>query len=289
MLMNYHEMTMDEGRDSPARRKQFLIICTVMLGAFIHSLLTAGGISTVNIQEGIFPGGDLVYKFTSRDYAATGSLMESIGKDAGIKAKDFADTMYTVYLDEPTSVAGRQQRFACGYLATDTDGKKVKKVLLEKNDEKTPPTEQDIYELPARNLWPALLYESQSLPSVKAAVVQFPFTNGFVSALVHSYKIIPALRKHVLANSPSSDHSNPPVIITTCSAKEQMCTHYAPLVKSKKFLLGRPDSVAWIESLPKDTSVIDWKGVKRMANRIVPFAKYLPVPNFLKSDDKEEL
>jgi hypothetical protein len=288
MLMNYHELTMEEGRDSPAKRKQFLIICTVMLGAFIHSLLTAGGISTVNIQEGIFPGGDLVYKFTSRDYAASGSLMESIGKDAALKPKDFADIMYTVYLDEPTSVSGRQQRFACGYLATDVDGKKVKKGLMEKNDEKTPPTEAEIYELPARNLWPALLYESQSLPSVKAAVVQFPFTNGFVSALVHSYKIIPALRKHVLANSPS-DRSNPPVIITTCSEKEQMCTHYAPLVKSKKFLLGRPDSTAWIASLPKDTSVIDWKGVKRMAHRIVPFAKYIPVPQFLKSDDKEEL
>jgi hypothetical protein len=288
MLMNYHELTMDEGRDSPAKRKQFLIICTVMLGAFIHSLLTAGGISTVNIQEGIFPGGDLVYKFTSRDYAASGSLMESIGKDAAMKPKDFADTMYTVYLDEPTSVAGRQQRFACGYLATDGDGKKVKKGLMEKNEEKKPPTEAEIYDLPARNLWPALMYESQALPSVKAAVVQFPFTNGFVSALVHSYKIIPALRKHILANSPS-DHSNPPVIISTCSAKEQMCTHYAPLVKSKKFLLGRLDSDAWIASLPADTSVIDWKGVKRMAHRIVPFAKYISVPEFLKSDDKEEL
>jgi hypothetical protein len=288
MLMNYHEMTMTEGRDSPARRKQFLIICTVMLGAFIHSLLTAGGISTVNIQEGIFPGGDLVYKFTSRDYAATGSLMESIGKDVGIKPKDFADTMYTVYLDEPSTVAGRQQRFACGYLATDVEGKKIKKALLEKNDEKTAPTAEELYDLPARSLWPTLLYESQSLPSVKAAVVQFPFTNGFVSALVHSYKVIPALRAHVLAASP--DHgSNPPVVISTCSSKEQMCTHYAPLVKSKKFLLGRPDSVAWIKSLPKETSMIDWKGVKRMFHRIVPFAKYVPLPAYFKSDEKEEL
>jgi hypothetical protein len=53
--------------------------------------------------------------------------------------------------------------------------------------------------------------------------------------------------------------------------------------------LKKRHGIAWIESLPKDTSIIDWKGVKRMAHRIVPFAKYLPVPEFLKSDDKEEL
>jgi hypothetical protein len=277
---------MDEGRDSPAKRKQFLIICTVMLGAFIHSLLTAGGISTVNIQEGIFPGGDLVYKFTSRDYAATGSLMESIGKDCGLKLKDFADTMYTVYLDEPAKTSGRQQRFAVGYLATDVDGKKIKKILMEKNDDKPEPTKEELLDLPARNLWPTLLYESQALPSVKAAVVQFPFTNGFVSALVHSYKIIPALRAHVLSLPHASE--NPPVIVTTCSAKEQMCTHYAPLVKSKKFLLGRPDSFEWLASLPKETSNLDWVGINRMFHRIVPFAKYVPIPSFLKSGNTED-
>jgi hypothetical protein len=266
-----------------------------MFGAFAHSILTAGGLSKVNIDEGIFPGGDLVYKFTSRDYAATGSLMEAIGKDIKMKPKDFADVMYTVYLDEPSQVSGRQQRFACGYLSTpetaDLDGKKVKKTLMERNDENTPPTETEVYMLPARTLWAKIVYESQQLPSVKAAVVQFPFTNGFVSALVHSYKIIPALRAHAAALSDDLSE-NPPVVVTTCSVKEQMCTHYAPLVKSKKFLLGRPDAAAWKASLPDDVGVIDWKGVKRMFGRMAPFTKYW---NILKSfvvkssDDKEEL
>jgi hypothetical protein len=66
MLLNYHEMTMTEDRDSPARKKQFLVICTVMAGVFVHSMLTSGAISKVDIKEGVFPGGTFVYKFTSR-------------------------------------------------------------------------------------------------------------------------------------------------------------------------------------------------------------------------------
>lgn len=66
MLMNYHELTMNEPRDSPARRKQFLVICTVMGGMFLHSIMTAGAFNSIDIKEGIFPGGTFVYKFAKR-------------------------------------------------------------------------------------------------------------------------------------------------------------------------------------------------------------------------------
>lgn len=53
-----------------------------------------------------------------------------------------------------------------------------------------------------------------------------------------------------------------PVVLTTCSKGEQMCTHYAPLVKGEKFLLGRPDSETYNEALGPE-SVVDWYGMKK--------------------------
>ena len=66
MLMNYHELTMNEPRDSPARRQQFLVICTVMAGVFVHSCVMAGVFSSMDIKEGVFPGGEFVYRYTVR-------------------------------------------------------------------------------------------------------------------------------------------------------------------------------------------------------------------------------
>ena len=64
--MNYHEMTMGQPRDSPERRKQFLIICTVIAATFFHSVLMSGFFGAVEIKEGIFPGGEFVHRYTVR-------------------------------------------------------------------------------------------------------------------------------------------------------------------------------------------------------------------------------
>lgn len=66
MLLNYHEMTMNEPRDSPAKRKQFLVICTVIFGMFTHAVITAGALNSIEIKEGIFPGGFFIYKYATR-------------------------------------------------------------------------------------------------------------------------------------------------------------------------------------------------------------------------------
>ena len=64
--MNYHEMTMNEPRNSPARRQQYLVICTIMAGVFVHAFITSGGISPIIIREHVFPGGDFVYRTSQR-------------------------------------------------------------------------------------------------------------------------------------------------------------------------------------------------------------------------------
>ena len=269
--MNYHEMTMNEPRDSPAKRKQFLVICTVIAGFFLHAVLTAGVLMPLNIEDGIFPGGDFVYKFTKRDYAASMSMQESIGKDIGWKPKEFADKLYTIYLDDPNRMGGRRQRFAAGFLAMDKEGKKIKEKLLGKNAEIKPPTAEDIVELPAFKLWPRLKYETTTLPSVNCAYVNFPFTNGFVSALIHSWKVIPSLRKHAQEHVKKD---SPVTVVTTCSIEDGVCTHYAPLYQGRKFLLGQPDMETYLEQLGPEP-MLNWSGMKNTLKKMLPPLKYV--------------
>jgi hypothetical protein len=57
------------------------------------------------------------------------------------------------------------------------------------------------------------------------------------------------------------EKGNEPIVITTCSKREQMCTHYAPLVHGKRFLLGRPDTESYNAALgPED--LLNWHGMK---------------------------
>lgn len=268
-MMNYHEMTMNEPRNSPARRQQYLIICTVMAVAFLHSVITAGGVSTIDIREGIFPGGDFVYRLSQRDYAAAYGLIEDVGTHYNITPGNYVDLVYTLYLDNPFLQGGPDQRFGTGILVDGSkEGKALKQKFLHDNaaiakmspwGQKEDPTPLAKFQ---REPW-----KHVSLPSVDAAVVQFPGTNGFVSLLITSYRIIPALRKYAAERG---EKGNVPVVISTCSPRQYMCTHYAPLVQGKKFLLGQEDSQTFAASAPYHLSV-NWGGVVKDLRSYLPF------------------
>jgi hypothetical protein len=67
---------------------------------------------------------------------------------------------------------------------------------------------------------------------------------------------------------------NGPVVLTTCSIVHQMCTHYVPLVKTRRFHLGgRPDSDTYHKSLTaQDFEMIDWEGLRKTLRRYIPGA-----------------
>ena len=208
---------MDEPRDSPQRRQQFLVICTIMAGIFLHTCTVSGVFSSLNIKEGIFPGGEFVYKYDVRyvtihslkkcihlrfsafltpfstvllfrDYSTSAGLARSIIEDLAIGEIDQGDFLYSVFLDSPMAMGGATQRFATGILV-DKTGRDKKKQLMGMNEgiRAIKYTDDDDYSVD--NVWKQIEYKSTSLPSLDAAVVQFPFTNGFVSALTHSYKV----------------------------------------------------------------------------------------------------
>lgn len=262
VLMNYHELTMNERRDSPARRQQFLVICGVMGLAFLYSTITAGLFHPIPVQTNEkFPGGTLVYKSTKRDYAAAGSLETHVAEEFGLNLKETVDTVFSVFLDNPAVLSdGRRTRFASGVLVTknnNSSSSKAKKEVMAKNDEIQNPTRNEVLELAAQDLWPRLKFKEFKLPSATVNLVHFPFTNGFISSLLLQYRILPALRRSI------GDEGA--VIFSTCSVPDSMCTHYATV--DPAYRLGQPDFVTYKASLPPPRPLLTLEDVDRIFGR----------------------
>ncbi len=68
------------------------------------------------------------------------------------------------------------------------------------------------------------------------------------------------------------EKGNVAVVISNCSKDQQMCTHYAPLVQGKKFLMGRPDTEDHLETLGAE-HFLDWNGMKQGGRKVFPFLK----------------
>jgi len=263
---------MTESRDSPQRRKQFLIICAIMAGVLINTICLSGILFPVEITEGIYPGGEYVYKFLVKDYAASAGTNVLITEDLSIPEDEQADLLYSVFIDDMTEISEGNGRFMAGLLTDKNSDKSIKmrSALLEKN----PKIEKKIEKLKKKKELNDLrhpeniLYESGELPSVVAAVAHFPFTNGFVSALMFSYKVLPTMQKWAREHI---DEGSPVVVSSTCSIKQQMCTHYVPLFKADEFLLGRPDTKAHKLELQKSKKPLSSSSILKGLRKLVPF------------------
>lgn len=274
-MLNYHELTMNEPRNSPARRKQFTVISSIMTVMTIHAGLQAGVFAPLNIERASgdgdnnvsrFPGGEFVYKFMTKDYAATTGALRTVSSDLGIAEKgagnlileegvptDTADLLYSVLLDDATSVAGGKTRFAAGALIDDSEeGERMKKKLLDANESIGLDTDGD------RTHSSEVRYEVGRLPAVEAAVAQHPFTAGAWSAVLQSYKIAPKFKKYAEENGMLGKDV---VIVSTCSAAQSMCTYYMPLSKQDEFYLGRSSAEEYARQFDT-TGMFEFMGVE---------------------------
>jgi hypothetical protein len=251
-MFDYHALTMNEPRDSPHKRQQFVIMCALMFGIFAYTTITAGVWSPIDIKLGKFPGGEFVYKSTKRDSSACSSLEERICLDLDIKANEKEDRIFSIFLDDPSIVTrGRSRRFASGFLSRLKEDNVLKNKLLAMNPSIQPPTKAEVIDLPALDLWERLRYKQASLPAAKAAVVHHPSTNGFVSDMLFSLRILPQLRKFATEKQLEAGTKTPAVsVISTCSIKDSMCTYYAPIEKGARFLLGQEPTEVYAKTLP---------------------------------------
>jgi len=216
----------------------------------LHSALTAGVLSPLTITEdtpgSTFHGGEFVYKLMRKDYAATAGALRTVAADLGIGKsssddgglplmEDTVDLLYSILLDDERLVPGGKTRFAAGVLLNSNTigkgsvGQRLKKRLLDANADIRGKEDRGTHSKD-------ILYEVGNLPKVNAAVASHPFTAGAWSAIVLSFKILPKFKKY------AEDHGElgkSPILISTCSAKQKMCTYYMPLAKRDKFYMGK--------------------------------------------------
>lgn len=201
-MLNYHELTMNEPRDSPQRRKQFLVIAAIMVLMTIHAGLNAGVFAPLDIAEDTsFPGGEFVYKFMTKDYAASTGTLRTVSSDLNIvedgsnqfileegEVLDTADMLYSIFLDDSAVIAGGQTRFAAGLLLgskAGSNGAAMKRMLLDVNKDIEERVTKEDGGLHSKDV----KYEVGSLPKVNAAAASHPFTAGAWSALLQSFKV----------------------------------------------------------------------------------------------------
>jgi len=271
-MFNYHELAATQpGMRQNGNQYLFLIIVG---GAFLaHAILSAGTLHPVKIKEGTFPGGEFVYKYRVKDYAASIGTMRLAAEDLGMDytKADTGNFFYTIYLDDQGEVPPGQERMLSGLLSRKTSEMKEQRRSLMERNKSIGQGVCKINDKECMEKYENIPWEIGTLPSVKAAIVEFPFANGIISALVHSYKIMPQLLKY------SNEHGskgNFPLTISTCNVEKRICTHYAPLEKGQKFLLGRHQSKEYAKilgSLSKGDSFDDivrylYRGFKKYFN-----------------------
>lgn len=265
-MLNYHELTMNEPRDSPQRRKQFLVICTIMFIFGLHSALDAGVFASLDIAGGTFSGGEFVYKAMTKDYAASTGTLRTVASDLGHAEDvppDTADLLYSVFYDDPSLLPGGKTRFSGGVLLSKSISgerkKQIKHSLLDVanrdirdlNNVAKKGEEETVHSKDVK-------YEVGSLPKVDAAVASHPFTAGGWSALLQSYKILPKFRAYAKAHG---ETGKSPIIIATCSAKQKMCTYYMPLSKRDKFYMHKISVEDYAKLFANDGGIMQSMGI----------------------------
>jgi len=242
----------------------------------------SGILLTIEPFETPFPGGNFCFKHFQRDYVASmgvgrrlqSEVLESFPKEEqaeGISVKDrenmIEERIYHVYLDNPEDVGGAHTRWMSGALTNDQEKSSYCDPLFEKNPEIEREKERN-NDTPAKEkngseAYAEAIYQSIELPEVNSLAIKFPFSNGFSSGLVFSYKvriekkyfltqvchslqiqpltffihvqIIPEMR--ALA-AEKGEPGNPVVVISQCNVGKAECTHYIPLSKGSVFHAG---------------------------------------------------
>ena len=65
-MINYHELTMNEPRDSPARKQQNMVIMILGFAFISAGLLNNGVLTPIVFEETVIPGGEYVYKLVQK-------------------------------------------------------------------------------------------------------------------------------------------------------------------------------------------------------------------------------
>lgn len=269
--ISYHELQANSAsgqqrstRHTAAERKQFLVVCVIGFGLLANAFINAGLFESINPNASkTFPGGEFVYKVAkNQDYASTGGYWRKIARDLrgdlfessfATEKETFDDDLFSVYIDDVSKGYGR---FFTGVITQNKP--ELKKKLINLNPGLGNRTGENY------SPFDRMEYEVGILPKVESISTTFPFTDGFVSALLHNYKVFPALAKYAKEKFPDEKI----VIVTTCNRNLKVCTHYVPVKEGEKFLMGHPNTEDWTEEEMVDLS-FDAAKISRSLKRLV--------------------
>lgn len=238
-------------------------------------------------DDGVYPGGEYVHKLIVRDYAASMGAtrlleedLESVLKDTFEKDEEnvklnldlsmdpaqhtskssLTNLSYSVFMDDTDVSVGRGKGRFCTGVLLDPTRLHLKQLLLDMNSNGSKKDDDD-------DFW-SHEYRSYTLPSVGAVIAIFPFTNGFISALIHQFKVFPAMVRF----AQERNIEGPIVIATRCNVQESVCTHYIPLEQGEIFLMGQADSATYAKSIPP-TNFLDVGPVMKMMKSTFGFGR----------------
>jgi len=194
-MMNYHELTMEEAKDSPAKKKQFLVISVIGIFCIVTGLVSAGLFAPVIITEGTFPGGEFMYKSKTKDYATSMALFRESSKLFKVDGLNrmWGDFLFGVFHDDPANVPGGSTRYSVGPIFDKAAKEKYQKLLLKRQSK-------------------FATWRTSNLPEVPAAISHFPWSNGFFASLIQQKLVLPKLLSY--AKGKGVEY---PVIVFTCS------------------------------------------------------------------------
>jgi len=259
-MFDYHTLTSESnGADQAIKDKQFRVVSVLGVMAALYMITSSGLFSPVKVQNGTFSGGELLYKTNVGDY----SLHQGKWRDMSstlfkLKKHTWDDWFFALYHDDEKKLPSGTMRFSTGILLNDDNKDFVKATLG-----------YDVKALKDEMVKNG--YEKLKMPSVEAGVVHFPFNDGVTYALVFQYRVLRKLQKYAREKQGIDE----PVILSTCSPIQKMCTYYIPFKSVGKFMLGMKSQASYIAGIEADIATekaakaINYTKVLRGLKRLV--------------------
>jgi len=263
-MLSSHEIEALNPTSPKERMKQLIVISIAGIAFLSYHLYDAGLFNPIDITADVLElsNSAFIYKTVARDYLTSAGNLRAISDDLLLQDYEFTNhQIYTIFLDSSKKVIPTNYKRSITGTVVDTDNDSKTSLLSGNKDDDSSTNvyaeykndDEDGNEGRSKRFWKSINYKLGIVPTKSNVLkVQFRFTNGFLSSLVHFYKVVPAIIDSVKGKGILE-----PIIIYTCNSGEEICTFYSPLENMSQFHLGELDADQYARKLIKDKIIDD--------------------------------
>jgi len=267
-MLSSHEMEAMNPTSPKERMKQLIVISICGIAMLSYHLYDAGAFHDVHITQDVFTISStaFIYKTIARDYLTSAGTMRSLSDDLLLQDYEFRkNQIYTIFLDNTKLIPTNYKRSIVGTIVEkNNDDRRM--LLLSKNDDNanddtsaSASSDSNVYaeyknddddkDGRSERFWNSINYNIGIIPEkTNVLKVSFRFTNGFLSSMIHFWKVVPKIVEYIKKEKNIVE----PVIIYTCNSEEQICTFYSPLENMSQFHLNELDTNEYASTLIKE-------------------------------------